>query len=301
MKIVVGVDGSEASRAALRFALDEAAATGADLVALGSWEPPVAPVAGALAVAYTPPADPTEAMSPWMTEAIDAVRREGDPPVAIEVRTGPPSGVLLEAAGDADHLVLGTRGQGKLASAFLGSVSHQVANHAPCPLTVVPADGGEVNVGGPVVVGVDGSENAAAALRWAAQRARREGVGLRAVSAWHDQRTNWVPDTQVDDLNAAVTEMERHADEVLKTAVAASGLPEGVEVERVVAEGPAARVVREAATDASMVVLGARGRGGFLGLLLGSAVSRYLNHVDRPVTVIPAVAGSSSDSAGAGS
>ena len=69
MSIVVGVDGSEASRVALRFALDEAAATGKPLVALGVWEPPVAPVAGALAVAYTPPSDPTEAMWPWMTEA----------------------------------------------------------------------------------------------------------------------------------------------------------------------------------------------------------------------------------------
>ena len=67
-----------------------------------------------------------------------------------------------------------------------------------------------------------------------------------------------------------------------------AGLPEGLEPELVLGEGAPASVLREAADGASMLVLGSRGRGGFMGLLLGSVTSHTLNHIFCPTTVVPA-------------
>jgi len=135
-QIVVGVDGSESSRTALEWAVDEASHRGATVVAVHAWEPIL--TAGLRSAAVYSDEAIQEAGGAVLDEAIAAV----DPPegVTIERRCvrGNATAALLEVAGGADLLVVGTRGLGGFGRLLLGSVSSQVVHHAPCPVVVVP-------------------------------------------------------------------------------------------------------------------------------------------------------------------
>lgn len=138
--IVVGVDGSEGSRLALRWACDEAARIeGSTVVAVATWTYPVV-AASPWMGGYDVPMDLTEPTAQALQEAVDEVVAGGFPAerIATKVVCGPPAGTLIEAGKDADLLVVGSRGLGGFTGLLLGSVSHQVAAHAPCPVIVVP-------------------------------------------------------------------------------------------------------------------------------------------------------------------
>ena len=138
--IVVGVDGSESARAALRFALDEARLRGDAVRVVGAWHVPVAVYGGA----YVPP-DPglVRGLEPQMLLVLERALEEtsetaADLDVETVVREGAPASMLLEEAQDADLLVVGSRGLGGFRGLLLGSVSQQCAHHAPCPVVIVP-------------------------------------------------------------------------------------------------------------------------------------------------------------------
>jgi nucleotide-binding universal stress UspA family protein len=137
--IVVGVDGSDGARDALRFALEEARLRGARVHVVAAWQVPVAAYGGALV-------SPDSALVDQLAaEARSAVERAlagagdlaADADVDIVVREGAPAQVLLEESDDADLLVLGSRGLGGFRSLLLGSVSQHCAHHAPCPVVIV--------------------------------------------------------------------------------------------------------------------------------------------------------------------
>ena len=138
--IVVGVDGSDGAREALRFALEEARLRDAAVRIVAAWHVPVAGYGGALV-----PSDPelVDRLGPDARRAVErALAAAGDLANDVEVETlireGVPARVLLEAAQDADLLVVGSRGLGGFRGLLLGSVSQQCAHHAPCPLVIVP-------------------------------------------------------------------------------------------------------------------------------------------------------------------
>ncbi|HLZ36301.1 MAG TPA: universal stress protein [Mycobacteriales bacterium] len=137
-RIVVGVDGSPGSHAALRWAAEEASRRGAYLVAVHSWDFPYAtPLAGLPAM--LPPNELQEAAERLVDDTItEALGPE--PAVKIErvALAGSPAAVLLEHAKNADLLVVGARGHGGFVGLLLGSVSHQVVAHATVPTVVVP-------------------------------------------------------------------------------------------------------------------------------------------------------------------
>jgi nucleotide-binding universal stress UspA family protein len=138
-----------------------------------------------------------------------------------------------------------------------------------------------------IVVGVNGSEASEEALRWAIGEAELRQAPLRAVHAWLHPRVGgrgYIPPELLDRgvlrdraegrLEAAVAEVaDEHAE---------------VELERVVAEGPAGRVLVEAAMDAELLVLGSRGRGELAGLLLGSVGSECAHDASCPVVIVHA-------------
>ena len=138
--IVVGIDGSEASDAALAFALEEAKLRKLPLRLVCAWEIPAIEYAGAAMV-------PTPDLAQSAEREADAtlVRAVGqlgsDPGIHIETAAvhGHPAKVLVEQAAGATLLVVGTRGHGGLASLVLGSVSQAVAHHCTAPLVIVPA------------------------------------------------------------------------------------------------------------------------------------------------------------------
>lgn len=140
--IVVGVDGSDGSRAALRFALAEARLRRARVRAVAAWHVPALVYEGGFATPDTRVldelADETgEMLARVVEEAADAA---SDVVVETIVREGQPATMLLDEAADADLLVIGSRGLGGFRGLLLGSVGQQCAHHASCPVVIVPHD-----------------------------------------------------------------------------------------------------------------------------------------------------------------
>ncbi|PYC82770.1 universal stress protein UspA [Streptomyces tateyamensis] len=141
-RIVVGVDGSDPSKAALWWAVREAGLIGGVVEAVAVWEYPSA------WYGWTPPQaevfDYEKITSKTLVESID---RAIGPDRPVEIRTrvvrGHPAAVLLDAAQGARLLVVGNRGHGGFTQALLGSVAQHCVQHAPCPVVVIrgPGDG----------------------------------------------------------------------------------------------------------------------------------------------------------------
>jgi len=138
-----------------------------------------------------------------------------------------------------------------------------------------------------MVVGVDGSEGARRALRFACEEARLRGASIRAVAVWHISPGAYsggfapvIPD--VDAFEAAARSALADAVEALGDAA------EGLDVEQVVLEGQAADVLVEQSDGADLLVVGSRGLGGFRGLLLGSVGQQCAQHARCPVVIVPA-------------
>jgi nucleotide-binding universal stress UspA family protein len=132
-----------------------------------------------------------------------------------------------------------------------------------------------------VVVGVDGSQQSRRALKWAARAAEAIGAGLDAVTVWH-YPVSYGWSYAADDWNPeadAMTCLEEAVDEAFP-----AGRPGRLNL--VVREGPAARELLEATRDATLLVLGSRGHGGFAGLLLGSVSASCAEHASCPVLVV---------------
>jgi nucleotide-binding universal stress UspA family protein len=136
-RIVVGIDGSEQSKSALRRAADLAEKYDASLEVIGAWHVPVSYGAGAVAMYWDPAAD----LEKCLTEAVDEVFGPHRPAgLSMQVQQGQAARVLLDHAQGAFMLVVGSRGHGGFAGLLLGSVSSSVAEHATCPVLVVHGD-----------------------------------------------------------------------------------------------------------------------------------------------------------------
>lgn len=139
--IVVGVDGSEYSRAALDWAMDEARQRNGQLRLVTAWNKP--PMAWYPAVLETAAGEIVAEESPErVARALqgEALKTAADGGVAAAgelVDTPSPASAILDAAKDADLIVVGSRGHGGFPGLHLGSVSTQVVTHAQCPVLVV--------------------------------------------------------------------------------------------------------------------------------------------------------------------
>jgi nucleotide-binding universal stress UspA family protein len=134
--IVVGVDGSAWSRAALEWALREAEAKGADVTAIFAWQVPFLSFPGAF------DHDRLEkAAKDYLIEVTSAVAPSPKVPLWTIVAEGDPTESLITASNDADLLVLGTRGRSRFIGLLLGSVSQGCAANAACPVVLVNATG----------------------------------------------------------------------------------------------------------------------------------------------------------------
>jgi nucleotide-binding universal stress UspA family protein len=145
--IVVGVDGTSAGVAALRWAVGQARRTDGRVLAIAVSEPPPLTAGGpeiaSSAIALNMSNEQmTVAADRWMTEAIAALPLDAGRAVERQVVSGDAANVLLETARGADLLVLGNHGRGALAGALAGSVAQRCAHHATCPLVLVPAPEG---------------------------------------------------------------------------------------------------------------------------------------------------------------
>lgn len=134
---------------------------------------------------------------------------------------------------------------------------------------------------GTVVVGVDDSECSKLALRWGAYVAATMGAPLEAVAAWQHPQVfgGWVSATGFDPGAEAEKWLTAAIDEVF-------GENRPTTLSAVVREGRAAPVLLHSSENASMLVVGSRGHGGFVGLLLGSVSAAVAEHAKCPVLVV---------------
>jgi len=286
-RIVVGVDGSEHGRRALRWAQRKAARHGHELTALLAWGlfDQLHADGGA---SFDPDYGPTDAAAALDAMVADTLGAEAARGVRQVVVCDLPARALLDAARDADLLVVGPRGRGEVRELVLGSVTQTCLHHAPCPVAIVRGNeepaAGRAGTGERVVAGVDGSETADRALRWALDDARARGGLVAAVHAWH------VPFSMsltagTRDLSAFENAAGRLLDQVV--VATAAEFPD-VPVERVLVGASPADALLGAARDAALVVVGGRGVGGFRGLLLGSVSQQLAHHAPCTVVVVPA-------------
>jgi nucleotide-binding universal stress UspA family protein len=147
-----------------------------------------------------------------------------------------------------------------------------------------------------VVVGVDGSPGARAALRWALREARLRNSPVRAVHAWMfgyiggsvEGYPYWGGSIgSYTSLGVDLNDLHRAAEDLLDRALAdVEDEAEGIEIERQIIQGPAADVLVRAASPYDLLVVGSRGHGGFTGLMLGSVSQQCVHHAHCPVVVV---------------
>ncbi|SDD38765.1 universal stress protein [Rhodococcus tukisamuensis] len=287
--IVVGVDGSQSSNDAVWWAAESAVRRDAPLLLVATVF-----VAGTYGVPIgMPPTyfDDQEMEGKLrLARAADLAREaaSGRPlTIESELLSGQPSLVLIDRSRDARMLVVGSRGLGEFTGGLLGSVSTAVAAHARCPVAVIRAlEDPEGAVGGPVVVGVDGTKNSEPAVVEAFTEASLRGVELIAVHAWSDVNvTNLLGSDRAFDWTSVRTREEAALSESL--AGFGERFPE-VALRRVVVQDRGVQALVEFSASAQLVVVGSRGRGGFTSLLLGSTSRALLHAVTCPLLIVHA-------------
>lgn len=285
--VVVGVDPSENSRAALEWAADEARLRGAVLRIGHSWS--MQPYRVPEAYEHDMAEESRKAARAFLDgEAEEMRQRHPDLRVESELlEEAPIDGLLRMAAADGASLVVtGRRGLNPCLRFLLGSVSESLVAHCPVPAVLVPVEGAPAP-NAPVVVGV--APGAPEPVELAFAEAERRGVRLKVIRTWNHAQA--FPDDLVvppeDDAryNAAETKD-------LETLLAPSraGHPT-VSVEIQVAPGSPEEAIVEASKDASLVVVGAhRRRSRHFSFPVGRVAHRVLHLAHAPVVVVPGTA-----------
>ena len=265
--VVVGVDGSEPSRQALRWAVEETDRGGGGLrvVLAYRWE------RAARFLADDDADEVAKAQADAIVEQAVAEAKAVAPGVTVvgaAVRANP-AVALLDAAEQARLVVVSNRGRGGFANLALGSVGLRVATHAPCPVAVVR--GRAEDRSGPVVIGLNGSASATPGLGLGFAQAAARGCGLVAARAY----TSLTPPHDPVWLRA----------ELIRAITPWHGRYPQVPVEYVLFHGPSGDFLTNLSHRAQLVVVGSRGSGGFTGLLLGSISQQLIHNADCPVLI----------------
>ncbi|CAL9653973.1 universal stress protein [Streptomyces werraensis] len=294
--IVVGLDGSPESRAAAEWAAREAALRQVPVRLLHVWQPVPEPMAEA-------PLLGAETHQHWTEriprEAAEGLRlRHPGVEVTIEQGSGAPADILLDAARDAELLVLGSRALSGLTGFLIGSVGQSVVARAEAPVVLVrageqAADEHVKDPAGipsaatafrPVVVGLDTGSPDETVLAFAFEEARRRGATLTVLRAWN------LPSSYTYAMAAGYDPREdlaRAQAEALTEAL----LPwrekyPDVEVTEASRLGSPANHLVDAARDASLVVVGRRIRRSPFGVHIGAVAHAVMHHATTPVAVV---------------
>ncbi|NBE95920.1 universal stress protein [Nonomuraea sp. KC401] len=279
--VIVGVDGSVASRAAVEWAADDAFRMRVPLRIVHAVDPGPYPI-GRYSNIGLPELLWSEGRR-ILSEAEELVR-ERRPTVEVTTRIveGGPAVVLREQADDATEIVVGSRGLGGFAGALLGSVSTYVAGHVRCPVVVVRGESRPAR--GEIVVGVDDTPEGEPALAYAFRQAELREATLRAVHAWQLPVHAYAPVIayDMDEIRTAQHRVVRD-----RLAAFARSHPEVKIMEDTRSTHPV-DALTDASGHADLLVVGSHGRG-FLGsMLLGSVSRGVLHHARCPVAVVRA-------------
>ena len=285
--VVVGVDGSAGGLRAVRWAAADAARRHRPLHLLHAhnWPEFVYPPVG-MALPVTYETDTQRAVARLLSDAVAQARDVNeDLQISTESTTQLCVPALLSASRRAALVVVGSRGLGGFTALLVGSTGVELAAHAAGPVVIV-RDGNQTD--GPntgrVVVGVDDSHDADLALAVAFEQAAFRSTGLTAVNA-----CQWQVAGQRDGVAAPVYgEQDALTGAHRALAESLAGWREKfpqVDVRLDVVTGRAGGVLVDASRGAELLVVGARGHGGFTGLLLGSVSQAALHHAHCPVVI----------------
>lgn len=283
-EILVGVDGSPESQAAIRWAAEEAVLRSASITLMHV----VAPIV------VTWPIDALEFnYSQWQEDnarhlieqaqkTLQSALCDGVTPTVV-VRV-PHDGIVTEmttASASASLMVIGSRGLGPIGGMVLGSVSRSLLHHAQCPVAIIKAEGARApDNTSPVLLGIDGSPAAEAATAFAFDEASRRGVDLVSLHAWSDVGVFPV-------LGMDWHKYEQTGHEILAERLGGwqEQYPDVHVRRRIVCDRPARWLIDES-RHAQLVVVGSRGRGGIAGMLVGSVSTAVAEASSAPVVVV---------------
>ncbi|WP_375481408.1 universal stress protein [uncultured Mycobacterium sp.] len=282
--VVVGIDGSTGSDAAVQWAAREAAMRKLRLTVVRAMPAPTLPWPTVPALDEFCRRQEADARS-IINDAVKLAegRRVGGRPAEIDSQfffSGPVP-TLVDMSKDADMVVVGARGLGTLQRLLLGSVSTGLVHHARCPVAVIHSAASPTPraVHAPVLLGVDGSPASELATAIAFEEASLRGVGLLAIHAWSDAEIAHVSGIEWSGL-------QTQAEEILAERLAGwqERYPDVTVHRAVVYARPAAHLL-DRSEQAQLVVVGSHGRGGFAGMLLGSVSTAVAQAAQVPVIV----------------
>lgn len=284
--IVVGVDGTEESIAAARWAADEAAARQLPLRLLHVWQWSTPPVGEA----SEKEARREAAMRLVLAAQEEAARRHPGLTLSGEQVEGQVTETLLDISSRGATLVLGSRGMGRLAGFLVGSVAFRLVGRAHHPLVLVRAgygEGAEADRAGgaEVVVGVDLEHRTQEVLGYAFETARLHGRGLHVVNAYLPPAVYGMA-SSVSLTGVGQTPVERERALEAEVGPWRTKYPE-VTVRLTAADGSPAPRLAEAAQESPLLVIGRREPEARVGPTLGSVAYAVLHHATCPVAVIP--------------
>jgi nucleotide-binding universal stress UspA family protein len=272
LPVVVGIDGSPESLAALAWAADQAALTDAPLLTVTALR------AGELRL--HPGEDVVEAAPTTrklLTEAVhDTLGEKRAATVDMHLSAGPAARALIDYSAAARLVVVGPHSYSGLPGIMLGSVPQRVVTYAHCPVAVArptPPDSDPR-----IVVGLDGSDCARAALYWAIRQARLTDASVEAIVAW-----DWRAGFGVYPFGPPESEIRAAAERLLETEFDTLPPDRRTHVSGQVVEGKPAAVLTQAASTAQLLVIGSRGAAGGFGHLIGSTGLKCLKHATGTV------------------
>ncbi|MGA7757388.1 MAG: universal stress protein [Ilumatobacteraceae bacterium] len=280
-RLVIGFDGSDSSLSALEWAAAEAESRAASVRIVSSYSltQGLDLAAGASAAGI----DLTEIAAGCLDQLRTATTKvfEEHPGVEhdIEAVGVSPALTLLAEAEHADLVVVGSSGAGAIMRFLLGTVTASLLAKSPCPVVIVPATTRPPT--SRIVVGTDGSEHAAHAVRWAIDEADRRHLELVIVHAWAYRRHLTIEGVdRADDFTPVDAEL------ILDEAVEAARSVGSGNVRGELVEGRATETLLEMSETADLLVLGARGSGGFRRMLFGSTASAAAAHSSCPTVIV---------------
>ncbi len=281
--ILVGVDGSAESDAAIRWATHEVVMRRAPMIlahvvapVVASW--PMGPMYGSITEWQ---GNNAQHVLEQARKTVQACISDSEPPdVHTEILHSSIVPTLVDASEGMQMVVVGSRGTGALGRLRLGSVSTGLVHHASCPVAVIRPEPTSSDDDAPVLLGIDGSPASEEATALAFDEASRRGVGLVALHAWSDVAVFPI-------LGMDWHEHESQGHEILGERLAGwqEQYPDVHVQRRLVCDQPARWLIRES-QHAQLVVVGSRGRGGFASTWLGSVSSAVAQSVEVPVIVV---------------
>ncbi|MFJ4537009.1 universal stress protein [Streptomyces tibetensis] len=289
--ITAGVDGSQESLAALAWAAREAVRRDRPLRVVHAWRVQTPELI------ETAVATDADSQAEWVhsavAEAVGTVTEQHpDLAVTTDVIEGAVADTLVAAAADAEMLVLGSRGHGRIVGFLLGSIGQQVIAEAARPVVLVRAGDQPSSeaAGREIVVGQQGDpDDSADALRFAFETAAARGATVRVVRAWNLPPVFAYSPGSLKLLDEAGG-LEPYEEKSLAAAVRPfrDRFPD-VPVEEHVEMGSASQVLLSVAGTAQLMVVGRRAHRTAVGARIGSVAHGMLHHADCPVAVVPPV------------